>query len=110
VALTLNSATARIGRQLGDAERAADQAILKASELMATLVQTRSVADVAPHTGQKALIRLARAQQLFVDASSDIFRVHDEMSQIGREQSLLDEEGSTPRFGLLDSETSRQSA
>lgn len=110
MALTLDSATARIARQLGEAEAAADQAILMAAELMATLVRTRADASVVPHTGQKALIRLAHAQQLFVDGSSDLFRVHDEMSKIGREQSLLDEEGSTPRVGFLESATSRQSA
>ena len=100
MALTLAPATARIARQLRDAEQATDQAILKSAELMASLVRARTESGVVVHTGQRALIRLVRAQQSLVEGSSDIFRVHDEMAGIGRELGLFDEPNSTPKFAI----------
>ena len=104
MSMPISAATARIARQLRDAESKTDAALLAATELMATLIQARSNPAVSVHTGQRALHRLARAQQSIIEGSSDIFRVHDEMSTIGREMSLLDENGSTPSSGLLDVE------
>jgi hypothetical protein len=104
MSMPLPAATARIARQLRDAETKADAALLAATELMATLIQARSNPAVAVHTGQRALHRLVRAQQSIIEGSSDIFRVHDEMSTIGREMCLLDEDGSTPKSGLLEVE------
>ncbi len=110
MALDLNAATARIGRQLREAELATDQALLKSAELLATLVKARGEAGVVPHTGQKALIRLVRAQQSLVEGSNDIFRVHDEMSGIGMELGFLDENGSTPKFASYNDEVRAISA
>ena len=94
------TAQIQIARELRAVEDAANDAIAKAAALMSTLASARADTGVVVHTGQKALIRLAEAQKDFVSASSNIFRVHDEMSGIGREMGLLDEEGSTPKFGL----------
>ena len=110
MSLNQASATARIARQLRDAEQATDQAIIKSAELMATLVRARAESGVIVHTGQKALIRLVRAQQALVDGSSDIFRVHDEMAGIGRELGIFDEPNSTPSSGLAAADTSRRAA
>lgn len=95
------TATVRIARQLKDAEAKIDEALLASSELMATLIRARASAEVVPHTGQTALIRLADAQRSIIEGSNNIFRVHDVMSSIGREMGVLDEEGSTPSSGLL---------
>ena len=96
-------AAARIARELKNAEAKADAAILAASSLMQTLVEARSATGVVPHTGQEALLRLARAQVSLIDGSTDIFRVHDHMSKIGREMGIMDEEGSTPVLGSVGS-------
>jgi len=96
------AATARIARQLKDAEQKADEALLALSELMTTLLHARASTDVVPHTGQAALMRLAQAQRSIIDGGSDLFRVHDVMSSIGRELGVLDEPNSTPLSGLLD--------
>ncbi len=98
--LPASAATARIARQLNIAEKKTDEALLAASELLSSMLRARSNPDVVVHTGQKALIRLVRAQQSILNGSSDIFRVHDEMSSIGRELCLLDEEGITEGSGL----------
>jgi hypothetical protein len=101
MALDRNAATARIARQLRTAEKATDNALLAAAELMASLLQARVDDDsLVVHTGQKAIMRLVRAQQSLVDGGSDIFRVHDEMSHIGRELGIFDESNSTKASGL----------
>lgn len=99
------AATARISRQLKDAEQKADEVLLATAELMSTLVRARATADVVPHTGQTALIRLVQAQKALIEGSSDLFRVHNEMSTIGQELGLLDEKDSTPRFARHDGQT-----
>ena len=62
--LDRNAATARIARQLKTAEKQADDAMLALSELMSTLLRARAGADVVPHTGQAALLRLVAWRQL----------------------------------------------
>lgn len=110
MSIPLPAATARIARQLRDAETKTDAALLATTELMATLIQARSNPAVAVHTGQRALYRLVHAQRSIIEGSSDIFRVHDELSTIGREMCLLDESGSTPPSGLLEPDTLEQVA
>lgn len=100
--LTTTAATARIRRQLADAEAKVDQAMVATSELMASLISARAAADVPPHTGQAALLKLAGAQRSLLEGSSNIFRVHDAVSAIGVEYGILDEAGSTARFDQLD--------
>lgn len=102
MSLDRSAATARIARQLKQAECKTDEALLALAELMSTLVHARSNADVVPHTGQSALIRLSQAQQSIIAGSSDLFRVHDVMSSIGRELGVLDEPNSTPAFGVTE--------
>ncbi len=99
--MTNSLASVRIARELKNAEAKADEAILAAASLMRTLVEARAASDVVGHTGQEALIRLARAQTALIDGSTDIFRVHDHMSKIGREMGIMDEEGSTPVLGSI---------
>jgi hypothetical protein len=104
------AATARIARQLKEAEQKADHALLALAELMVTLVQARGEADIAPHTGQTALVRLVHAQRSIIEGSSDLFRVHDGMAKLGRELGVLDERKSTPPSGLGEGAGSAQAA
>lgn len=105
MSLDRTAATARIARQLKDAEKKSDEAILALSELMATMLRARASTDVAPHTGQSAILRLVEAQRSFIDGGSGLFRVHDAMSSIGRELGVLDEIDSTPTFVTNDPAT-----
>lgn len=110
MSLTPSSAFARISRQLRDAELKTDAALLAAADLMSSLVRARGVADVAPHKGQLALIRLARAQQSIIEGSTDIFRVHDAMAGIGKEMGLFDESTPTEPLKGFDDQADRQAA
>lgn len=104
------AATARIARQLKDAERKTDEALIALTELTATLLRARLSTDVAPHTGQTAIMRLIKAQGSFVDGGNNIFRVHDVMSSIGREMGVLDEPNSTPSFAAVDPDEIQRAA
>ena len=108
MSLTIAAAAARIRRQLRDAESKADAALQASSSLMATMIDARSIDGVEVNVGQKAIIRLAKAQQAFVDGTSDLFRVHDEMVRIGREMGIMDEE--TPASGLIEDDMVRKAA
>ncbi|MCP5386634.1 MAG: hypothetical protein H6916_07425 [Novosphingobium sp.] len=110
MSLDRTAATARIARQLKDAEQRIDDALLASSELMATLLRARASTSVVPHTGQAALIRLAEAQRSIINGANDMFRVHDVMASIGREMGVFDEEGSTPPSGLLQTSDEKAAA
>jgi hypothetical protein len=84
-------ATIRIARQLKAAESHADKALLEYSKLMTELIEARQCPSVDSHTGQDALVRLARAQVSMIDSSNDLFRTHDAVYKVGRELGLLEE-------------------
>ena len=94
----------RIRQLIRNAEATADAALLAQSELMGAMLRFRLSNDVEVHTGQSAIIRLARAQQSFVDGASDLFRTHDELMKVKRELCIGDEAGSTKPTGLLADE------
>ena len=75
-----------------------DEALLESADLMQAMLRARQNPHVTQHTGQRSIIRLVRAMQRQVEAATDIFRVHDEMSEIGIAYGVLDRDGSTPGF------------
>ncbi len=105
--IPLNAAAPRIANQLRSTEAHADAALATVSELLATIIQARANPEISVHAGQKAIIRLTKAQQALVEATTEVFRAHDEISQIGREMGLFDEPGLTKGSGLNDSHSLR---
>lgn len=105
MSLTRENAAVRIRRELREAEAQADSALLANTKLMETLLRSRQETGVEVHTGQKAIIRLARAMQAQIDATSDLFRVHDEMVKVGQEMDILIEP--TPNSGMLEQDMAR---
>lgn len=94
----LNIDKHKIRKGLRQTEGALDEALLESADLMQAMLRARQNPDVTPHTGQRSIIRLVRAMQRQVEATTDIFRVHDEMSEIGIAYGVLDRDGSTPGF------------
>ncbi len=92
-----------IRTQLRHTESLGDELMVNAFELGKRLLAARANPDVAPHIGQKAMIRLVSAQQSMVDACNDLFRVHDELSKVGVETGVMDTPGTTPNSALDDS-------
>ncbi|QGN54244.1 hypothetical protein [Novosphingobium sp. Gsoil 351] len=94
------AAAAKVAREIAALEASIDQSIAHAAALAATIVDTRRDSGLPVHAGQLALIRLQRAQAQLVAASSDTFRVHDELSRLAR--TLMIWEDPTEPSGLLD--------
>lgn len=85
MSMKIKLAADHIKRDLPQAEASVDEALISVSDLMSTLVQARLDAGVPAATGQVAIRRLAKAQKALVDASSDVLRVHGELTKVGRE-------------------------
>ena len=90
----------RIRKDLSVLEASLDQAIAAAATLAKSMIEARRDSGVPVHTGQQALIRLQRAQAHLVGASTDTFRVHDDLARIGQSLMMLDDP--TPNSGLLN--------
>jgi hypothetical protein len=89
-----------IRKGLRQTEGAIDDALLETTTLMQVMLRARQNPDLAPHAGQKSIMRLTAAMQQQVRAANNVFRVHDEMSQIGVAFGVIDHSGSTPQSGL----------
>ena len=96
--LKIPAATARIQRELLEAENAANAALLANAKLMVSMVTARLDNDVPATTGQAALLRLQKAQQSLIESVSDMGRVHKELLGVASQvDAALDENGCPER-------------
>jgi len=100
--MTTNVAQQRISRDLLDAEAALDEALLRQSHLLSTMVNARRETGAAPFVGQDALMRLIRSQQAMVNAGGELARVHGRLSDIAIEMVGGNDPCPTPAFGMND--------
>jgi len=100
--MTASVAQQRISRDLMDAEAALDEALLRQSQLLSTMVHARRETGVAPFVGQDALMRLVRSQQAMLNAGGELARVHGRLSDIAVEMVVGNDPCPTPAFGLAD--------
>lgn len=112
MSMTIASATARIGRQLPEAEVSLDNALLASTRLMESMLLARNVDGIASFAGQMALMRLAKSQRSLIESQNDMIRVHHELLGVGREvKAISDEAGNCPdRASLGGDEIIRMSA
>ncbi len=82
-------------------EAQADEMMISLAMLKTKLVAARSNPELAPHIGQKALLRLARAEQQILAASTDLFRTHDELSKLA---ILMNVEHPSPESGFSEAD------
>jgi hypothetical protein len=102
--MTTHVAQARITRDLHNAEKALDEALLRQAQLLSTMVHARRETGVAPYTGQDALMRLVRSQATLLNAGGELARVHGRLTDIAVETGVLGiDPKPTPAFGLSDS-------
>ncbi len=85
MAMTKEVAHARISRELTDAETALNNALLKQSQLFASMVAARRDVEVGHFTGQDVLLRLNKAQMELLSSGGGLARVHGRLVDIGRE-------------------------
>ncbi|MCJ2186019.1 hypothetical protein [Novosphingobium beihaiensis] len=112
MSISIAAATARISRQLPEAELSLDSALLASTRLMESMLLARGAEGVEAFTGQSALLRLARSQRSLIESQNDMIRVHRELLKTGREIKAIDDEvNSCPELaGLNEAEPQRLSA
>ena len=84
-----------------EAEALGDELMSSLASLKLKMLAARSHPEIVPHEGQKAILLLQRAEQKTVAAANDLFRVHDELSDIA---TKMDFEHPTPQTGSLELE------
>lgn len=67
-----------------EAEALADEAIIAMARLKQAMLAARQNPDVECHTGQRALLRLTQAESQALAMSTNLLRVHDELSKVAR--------------------------
>lgn len=65
-----------------NAEALGDEYMAALAALKAKILAARSHPDVVPHEGQAALARLGQAERQAFASSTDLFRVHNALSDI----------------------------
>lgn len=83
--MKIEIARVRISREINDAETALNEALLRQSELFASLLRARRDAGESAFEGQDALLRLSKSQNSLLSAGGDLARVHGRLLEINRE-------------------------
>lgn len=72
----------RIVRELREAEEALDNALLRQSTLLSTMIEARRDTGSGPFTGHEALLRLTKSHHTLVTAGGDLARVHSNLLKV----------------------------
>lgn len=82
MATTLEKDGKDIKALIRNAEALGDEYMAALAALKAKILSARAHPDVVPHEGQAALARLSQAERQAFASSTDLFRVHDALSDI----------------------------
>ena len=74
-----------------EAEGLADESMLAFAKLRQAMIAARQNPEVEVNTGQRALMRLSQAEQQAMSMSTNLLRVHEELSEIAREVARSDD-------------------
>lgn len=69
-----------------EAEALADESMIAFARLKQAMLSARQNPGVDVHTGQRALMRLNQAEAQAMAMSTNLLRVHDELSKVAREK------------------------
>ena len=67
-----------------EAEALADESIIAMARLKQAMLAARQNPEVEVHTGQRALLRLTEAESQALAMSTNLLRVHDELSKVAK--------------------------
>jgi len=67
-----------------EAEALADESIIAMARLKQAMLSARQNPEVEVHTGQRALLRLTEAESQALAMSTNLLRVHDELSKVAQ--------------------------
>lgn len=89
--MTVPVAQLRIARDISEAEKALDEALVRQSSLLATMVTARRETGSDPFLGHEALLRLVKSQQALLEAGGNLARVHGSLLEVQKEVCGVDE-------------------
>lgn len=93
----------RIRNNLRTAEAACDASLLANLELMRSIVGARQTERApTPYVGQQALVRLGRAIQEQIATANDIFRAHEELHRVAKQELMVGGEEDKPANFVVD--------
>lgn len=67
-----------------EAEALSDETMLVCAKLKQAMISARQNPDIPVDTGQRAILRLTQAEQQAMSMSTNLLRVHDELSKVAR--------------------------
>ena len=73
-----------IKKLVREAEALSDEAMLAFARLKQAMLKARQNPDIPVDTGQRAILRLTQAEQQAMSMSTNLLRVHDELSKVAR--------------------------
>lgn len=73
-----------IKKLIREAEATADESIIAMARLKQAMLTARQNPQVEVHVGQRALVRLTEAESQALAMSSNLLRVHDELSKLAQ--------------------------
>jgi hypothetical protein len=85
MSMTMPVAQLRIARDINEAEKALDEALMRHSSLFTTMVSARRETGSDPFLGHEALLRLAKSQQALLEAGGNLARVHGSLLEVQKE-------------------------
>jgi hypothetical protein len=74
----------QLKKLIREAEALADESIIAMARLKQVMLAARQNPEVEVHTGQRALMRLTEAESQALAMSTNLLRVHDELSKVAR--------------------------
>ena len=74
----------QLKKLIREAEAIADESIIAMARLKQAMLAARQNPEVEIHTGQRALMRLTEAESQAMSMSTNLLRVHDELSKVAR--------------------------
>lgn len=102
MSMTVPVAQLRIARDINEAEKALDEALIRQSSLFTTMVSARRETGGDPFVGHEALLRLAKSQQALLEAGGNLARVHGSLLEVQKEVCGADECPPDEPRGSLD--------
>ncbi|WP_233998743.1 hypothetical protein [Erythrobacter sp. YT30] len=79
-----------IKKLMREAEALADESMIAFARLKQAMISARQNPEVEVDVGQRALMRLNQAEDQALSMSTNLLRVHDELSKVAREKMAGD--------------------
>lgn len=84
-----------IRKLIREAEAVSDEVMVACARLKTAMVRARQNPQISVDAGQRALMRLTQAEAQALSLSTNLLRVHDELSKVARETMGGEGEGET---------------